>query len=736
MTFLQNDIQSNFLSAFLYHFKRCEKQLFLFLLILLFSLCFTVREVFAAEGMWLPTLIEQQILPDMQSQGCKLTANQIYKANQACLTSSVIQIGNGCSGSFLSKNGLVLTNYHCVQYQISKACNGGENYLQNGFFAKDSSEEIPTSHLTANLMVAMYDVTDIVLAMKKQGLQLKQITDSITKDSTKDYRFSIEGLYSGNQYFLFKTKTYKDIRLVAFMPAEISQFGGGEDNWMWPRNDADFALVRVYENNKPVQPLKYLNINANGVKEGDFTMVLGFPAETKMYGTSEELKMISKLNNIQITMREIRLHPIAEYMSQSDKKYEECYALYSYLSNYYKKWLGENYGIKQIIDKRIIRDSLFVSWLVQNKKEWKESGDELAEFDINQYNAVCKDYYTTYAKLVMYLEGLWRMRTLLSPSIAVSSPNLDYIRSDKFLDIMEKYNPEIEQSVLTLMAFTATKLEEDTTKRIPMFQRMISEISKGNRELSNKLQTQFEDSVFSKSVFTDFERASKFQKMINSKKKYKDDQKVRDYLHKNDALYRLAEDIFTVLNTDLFPAYYKEKAQYDSVYCWLNKALLAYNKDKPMYPDANYTMRISYGQVRGYNIAKANKQDTTTYLWNTTDLDFIEKINKDSKHFKANDIFINMLKDKNFGSYSQNVMTMNFIATNQTSGGNSGSPVLDANGNLIGINFDRNWEGTVSDYYYDENFCRNISVDIRYILFCLEQYGKAENILKELSFAE
>lgn len=717
------------------HFKRSGQLMFVFACFFSLIFCFNTNNAFASEGMWIPTLIEQQILPDMQAQGCKLTAGQIYKANQACLTNTVVQIGAGCSGCFLSKNGLVLTNYHCIQYQISKACGGGQNYLEDGFFAKDTSEEIPTTRLSAKSMFAMYDVTEAVVALKKQGLQIKQITDTITKDSTKEYQFSIEELYSGNQYFLFKTKTYKDVRLVAFMPAEISQFGGGEDNWMWPRNDADFALIRLYENNKPVQPLHHLDINANGVKEGDFTMVLGFPAETKMYGTSEELKMISYLNTIQIEMREIRLQPIVEYMSQSDKKYEECYALYSYLSNYYKKWLGENYGIKRVKAQRDKQDVTFGSWLNDNVEEWKKTGNELAEYDLATYNAVCRDYYKTYAKLVMYLEGLWRMKTLLSPSIAASSPNLDYIRSDKFLDIMEKYNPEIEKNALLQMAFAATKLEKDTTKRIPTFQRMLSELAKGNGNVSNKMQSQFEDSIFNKSVFTDFERASKFQKMINTKKKYKDDAKVREYLHKNDALYRMAEDIFMVLNSDLFPTYYREKSRYDSVYCWMNKALLAYN-NKPMYPDANYTMRISYGQVRGYTIVKANGNDSTNYLWNTTDLEFVEKINKDSKHYKANDTFITMLKDKNFGTYSKDVMTMNFIATNQTSGGNSGSPVLDANGNLIGINFDRNWEGTVSDYYYDESFCRNISVDIRYILFCLEQYGKAESILKELSFVE
>lgn len=703
-----------------------KNKLFIFLL-------FVSIGVSASEGMWIPMLIEQQILPDMQAQGCKLTADQIYSANQACLTNSVVQIGNGCTGSFLSENGLVLTNYHCVQYQISKACEGGQNYLQTGFFAKDQSEELPTSRLTAKSMLAMYDVTESVLAMKKQGLQMKQITDSITKDSTKEYQFSTEEFYAGNQYFMFKTKTYTDVRLVAFMPAEIAQFGGGEDNWMWPRNDADFALLRVYENNQPLQPKKFLEINTKGVQEGDFTMVIGYPAATQMYGTSYELQMISKfLNSVQIEMREIRLRPIKEYMSQSDKKYDECYALYSSLSNYYKKWQGENYGISQIIDKREKRDSLFEIWLSNNQEKWDEAGNDLGKYDLNQYNAACREYYTTYAKLVIYLEGLWRMKTLLLPSIAVSSPNLDYIRGEKFLDVVEKYNPELENPALVLMGLAATKIEKDTSKRMVFFQRLYTEIDKGNRENVNRMITQFMDSIFLQSVFTDFERAAKFQKMINTKKKYKDDAKVKAYLHKNDALYRFAEEVFTVLNGYLFPEYNVKKQRYDSVYRWMNNAMLEFN-EKPICPDANNTMRIAYGQIKPFYI---DANDTTIQLYNTTDLEFVEKINKDSKHYKANESYVKLLKDKDFGTYSNDVLNMNFIATNQTSGGNSGSPVLDANGNLIGINFDRNWEGTVSDYYYDESFCRNISVDIRYILFCLEQYGKADNIIKELSFVK
>ena len=315
--------------------------------ILFFTLLLLSVRVFAAEGLWIPMLVEQQILPDMQAQGCKLTAEQIYSAEKACLTNAVVRIGRGCTGSFVSDEGLVLTNYHCVEYQISKVCEGGKNYLKEGFFAKTKGEEIPTSRLTVETMLAMFDVTDVVLDMKGKGLSMEQITDSITKDSTQEFQFSIEEFFAGNQYFMFKTKTYTDVRLVAFMPADIAQFGGNADNWSWPRSSADFALLRVYENNESVHPRKSLEINTKGVKEDDFTMVIGFPAETKMYGSEGELSMIiNELNPAQIAMRDIRLRPICLYMDKGEKEYQEVYAQYSSLSNYYVKWLSEGEAYK------------------------------------------------------------------------------------------------------------------------------------------------------------------------------------------------------------------------------------------------------------------------------------------------------------------------------------------------------------------------------------------------------
>ncbi|MBR4690007.1 MAG: S46 family peptidase [Bacteroidales bacterium] len=749
--------------------------------VFLFYFLFSSMLVSASEGLWIPMLVEQQILPDMQAQGCKLTAEQIYSAEKACLTNAVVHIGNGCTGSFVSGEGLVLTNYHCVESHISKACEGGKEYLKNGFFAKSRDEEIPTTRLSATMMLAMFDVTDRVLDMKGTGLSMEQITDSITKDSTQDFQFSIEEFFSGNQYFMFKTKTYTDVRLVAFMPADIAQFGGNADNWSWPRSSADFALLRVYENNEPVQPRKSLEINTKGVKEDDFTMVIGYPAETKMYGSAGELSMIiNELNPAQIAMRDIRLRPICLYMDKGEKEYQEVYAQYSSLSNYYVKWQSEGEAYKNSLADlaRCERDANLEYWLEKNdslKEQYKDA--------FLLYDNYAESYYAAYRKLVVCMEGLWRMKTLLPSSIVLSTdgPGMgtSFLRGEKFLDIVKKYNPELERSAFMSMALLLIMQDKEHIS-LPSLQNLktLEDFAK------------FEDSVFNKSVFTNYDRAKKFQKKINKKWKYTEkdttgvmegiwDLDVRQYLKKNDALFRFTQDVWIELQT-LYTEYEMAKQMFDSVNYIRQKALLEYTHGA-MFPDANNTMRISYGTVKSYTKKKGGAvyvpdnpylrrgipRDTKVepadsvvhYPYYTTPERLVNMTKEKPREYKANEDFQVMLmiedasraaesiakiyeKALNGDSVvvSQNANTenfepfvLNFITTCQTSGGNSGSPVLDANGYLVGLNFDRNKEGTLSDYYYDESVCRNICVDIRYILFCLEQYGKADNILKELT---
>lgn len=672
--------------------------------LLLFSLILLSFATHAAEGMWIPMLVEQQILPAMQAEGCKLTAEQIYSAEKACLKDAVVRVG-GCTGSYISNQGLVLTNYHCAQSLVAKASEGEINYIREGFFAKSQDEEIPTSNLTVENLIAIYDVTEKCT----QGLSIEDVINQIAKDSSQEFQYSIEEFYGNTQFLLFKSKKYTDVRLVAFMPADIASYGGDVANWSWPRSCADFALLRVYEHEKPIVPKKYLEINPNGVNEGDFTMVMGYPAETKMYGTEDELKDIySILNPAQIAMREASLIPMAKYMSKGQKEHDAYFARYSSLANYYEKWKGEQYGIEtsDALKKRHNRDSLIQAWILSNDSLQAKYGTLFSD-----YNTLSRKYYKAYTQLVINLEGLWRMRILQCPSITVVGANQEFVYGEQFVTSVTKCNIEVESNVFENMLFFA--YASGLTKT-PTLKRIFS----GNTQL----YTQFMDSVLNKSVFTDSTRAAHFNSMITSKRKFKNYKKVSAYLLKNDALYRITDEIHKEIVNNIFPQYITCQHAFDSVATNMIKVLYSYTKGA-ISPDANNTMRISYGKVFSFD-------EITT----TTSEYFIEMLSDSSMAYKSNEVFNELLREKKFGTYSKDTLFMNFVATNQTSGGNSGSPVLNAEGNLVGVNYDRNWEGVMSDFNYNELYCRNISVDIRYILFCLEQYGHANNIIKELSF--
>ncbi len=675
------------------------KNKILLILLLLFSYATN-----AAEGMWIPLLLEKQILPEMQAEGCKLTAEQIYSAEKACLKDAVVRVG-GCTGSYISNQGLLLTNYHCAQSFVANASEGGVNYLREGFFAKTQDEEIPTGKLTVENLIAIYDVTDRC----SRGLSANQVMAEIIKDSSQEYQYSIEEFYGNSQFLLFKSKKYTDVRLVAFMPADIASYGGDVANWSWPRSCADFALLRVYENGKPIVPKKYFEINPDGVTNGDFTMVMGYPGKTKMYGTEQELKDIyTILNPAQIAMREATLQPMAKYMSKGQKEYDAYFARYSSLSNYYEKWKGEQYGIEtsDALKKRHTRDSLLQTWISLNDSLQSQFGTLFSD-----YNKLCRDYYLAYTHVVVSIEGLWRMRILQASSSIIVGNNPTFVYEDQFVTSVAKCNMELERSVFENMLFFA--YASGLTKT-PTLERIYS----GKTEP----YVEFMDSVLNKSVFTDSVRAAQFSYMINNKRKFKKHENVIAYLLKNDALYRFTDEIYNEIINKMFPEYTNAKLFFDSVANRMIKVLYTYNKGA-IAPDANSTMRVSYGKV----IPFGNMSATTSEY-------FIEMLSDSSNAYKSNEIFNTLLREKEFGSYSKDTLYMNFVATNQTSGGNSGSPVIDADGRLVGVNFDRNWQGVMSDFNYDENYCRNISVDIRYILFCLEKYGHANNIISELTF--
>jgi hypothetical protein len=694
----------------------------------------------AHEGLWIPFLIEQQIFPAMQQAGCKLTAEQIYSAKQASLTNAIVKIGEGCSGGFLSENGLLITNYHCVEYFINTNSNLENNYIQKGFWAKTYSEELSSPGLTADVLVSIEDISNQIMALIPSGLSIDEaykrkskIIDSLQniENAKSEYKISIESFYEGNQYFKFTYLRYQDIRLVGFPSVNTAQFGAEADNWAWPRQAADFALIRVYSDtlqmpkkysktNVPYVPKKILEIEPKGVKPGDFTMVLGFPAQTNNYCTSKELQLIhDSLNPRQIAMREIRIKPIEAYMKTSDSAYLQYYATYADLANYYKKWKGEQYGIEHTnaLAVKMQQEAAIQNWIHQSEENTKKYGTVL-----DDYNNAYKDYVQQYTTIILYMDGLWRMDYIKHALQYVPILNLrDTSKMQKTLllkmnfskSYYNRINTDIEgKSLSDMLEYICNNVPDESLpaslrfksdkERKALFKEMSTESFLNNKSQFETLTTQF----------------------LNTKNK--DD--IKTELLKDKGFLTILE-IKNFITEVLYPSYFASSLQYEKMKEQYMKMVLDFYKDSVLAPDANSTVRIAFGNVKGYTL-----KDGTTYSAMTNVTQIPLKLQTKNPEYKRDDILLSLISAKQFGTYSKDTLYVDFVATNQTTGGNSGSPVLNAYGNFVGLNFDRNWQGTVGDLYFDESVCRNISVDVRYILFCIEMYGKATNIMNELTF--
>ncbi len=696
--------------------------------------------------MWLPFLLEQQIFSEMQKAGCKLSSEEIYSANKACLSNAIVMVGGGCSGGILSKDGLLITNHHCVKSQIQNNSSISNNYLQNGFFAKSKSEELLAKGLTVSVFHSMQDVTDSILvnvldtltiaernlAIKKNTKFLKHLLDSLQPDLTH----SVESFYSGNQYILFSYKKYKDIRLVAFMPSDVAGFGGASDNWAWPRHSADFALLRIYadslnnpaayaESNKTYSPLKHIEIDTSGVKEGDFTMTMGFPAVTNSYSTSFELEDIyTKFNPMKLGVYSLRLNPMTAHMQTGKEANLQYYAKQNSLDNYYIKWQGEQDGIKKAnaIAKKQNQEKAIAEWIKKDKNR-----EQLYANVLEDYNAAYENHQTYFAPLYAYSDGIWRMDfwklfDALVYFYNAKTPEQETVALDKIYSVAQSYFDNCEMSI-----------EKQSFPDVFTF------ISKtfGDDALHTSYKELNED-----------ERARQLQSVVNKSLLFNEDVYLKCKQKTLKKGYKKSkEKIVKMLNKDLGVAFMKENQKhvfmafymkYQNASNKLDSAkreylamLMDFNNEKAIFPEANSTQRVSYGNVSsyiGFNNAKypfATTQEGMIKKWNSSNKDYVKDAKLDS-----------IFSQKQFGSFFNDTLYLNFIATNQTSGGSSGSPVFNAEGNLIGINFDRNKEGTLSDYYYEPAFCRNIIVDIRYVLFCIEVYGNASSIINELTFVK
>ncbi|MFW6019464.1 MAG: S46 family peptidase [Bacteroidales bacterium] len=696
------------------------------------------------EGMWIPMLLEKYNEEDMQEMGMKITAEDIYAVNQASLKDAILRFGGGCTAQFISDQGLILTNHHCGYRNIQSHSTVENDYLSDGFWAESQEEELPNEGLSATRLIRMEDVTEDVLhdiepgiTEEKRSAIINKRIDEITTKATEDthYEASIEPFYYGNQYFMFVTEEFNDLRLVGAPPSSIGKFGGDTDNWMWPRHTGDFSLFRVYagqdnqpaeysEDNKPYKPQKHLSISLKGYEKEDFTFVFGYPGRTQQYLTSHAIDMIvNKENPERIDLREQRLNIMDKYMKKSDQIRIQYSAKYASVANYYKKFQGENRGIKKLnaIEVKKEQQEEFKNWANSTPGYQKRYGNLIETFE-DTYEKL-----TPYNVAFGYLAEAGMAVELIS--FARNFDKLIGIQSEEKLEQVKKeikksakrffkdYHKPIDKEVLSVL------YDQYYNKIDPKFHPAVFETveKKYDGDFSK-----YAENIYNESFIDELEETEEFLEDFELSDKYKD--KIKE-----DPIFLMSSSIYEVYHAKIQPKRDSINNRLDSLYRVYLEGLMKKNEDEYFYPDANSTLRVTYGKVDGYK-----PKNAVNYRHYTTLKGIFEKVASGAHDYNAPEKLRKLYENKDYGRYAADDGTLHtcFIASNHTSGGNSGSPLLNAKGELIGLNFDRNWEGTMSDLMYDPDQCRNISVDIRYALFIIDKFAGADHLLEEMTIKE
>lgn len=683
----------------------------------------------ADEGMWLPSLISERI-GDMQSKGFRLSAEDIYSVNQASLKDAVVLFGRGCTGEIVSAEGLLLTNHHCGYSQIQKHSSVEHDYLRDGFWALTRNEELPNKGLTVSFLERMEDVTSRVLegvapalTETKRDSIVKANTMRLVKEATSEgrgLRATVESLYYGNQYFLFLYREYSDVRLVGAPPSSIGKFGGDTDNWMWPRHTGDFSIFRIYadkdnnpaeysEDNVPYTPKKFFKISLGGVQEGDFTFVYGFPGRTQEYIMSEGVRYVSEVSDpAKIALRTMRLDIQRKYMSQSQKVRIQYSSKNASVANAWKKWQGEMKGINRLgtVEAKREYEKRFAEWAAGT-----EYSTMLPRLD-SLYRALepytfAKEYYSETAASV----ELCRFAASVAQEIARGDNESAASMSEAFF---KDYCLPIDKEsfVATMSAFV---------KDVPA--EFHPEYMEGELARYGSVG-KWADALFGESVFADAEKVAKLEAADS-------------LVMRSDPAVRFANEFRKWYGSDVYPYERRLNQEITLLYRDYMWGQMAFEPEKSFFPDANLTLRVAYGSIAGYSPA-----DGVYYEPVSTLEGIMQKDNPEIFDYNIPQRLRDIYAAKDYGQWAittangKKTVPVCFIATNHTSGGNSGSPVINKDGNLIGLNFDRVWEGTMSDIVFDPDYCRNISLDIRYVLFTIDKLAGASHLLNEMVFVK
>ncbi len=718
------------------------KKLFIYLIAFYFALIPNLR---ADEGMWIPLLLNKYNIKDMQAKGFKLTAEDIYSINKASLKDAVMIFGGGCTAELISDQGLLITNHHCGFRSIQKHSSMEHDYLTNGFWAMNKSEELPNKGLTVTFLERMEDVTDKVLAnvndnMSEEDRQ-KEVARQIQMIEIKaaengKFVTVVKPFFYGNQYFLFVQKVYKDVRLVGAPPSAIGKFGGDTDNWMWPRHTGDFSIFRIYTapdgspaeyaaENIPLKPKKHFTISLKGIKKGDFTMVFGYPGRTQEYLPSYAVELITQVENPhRIKIRQAKIDIMNRYMEADPSVRIKYAAKQAGVSNAWKKWIGENRGLKRLdaINKKRAFEEKITTWMIEDPARAQKYGDLLPE------------YKKTYKELAPYqLAAAYFYETFYSldlARLAASFSRLEQMQNEsKSKEEIDAYKKRLQASIKRTYKDYYQPLDKEIfAKMMSMYVKnmdynfMPQILQDANKKFKGDF-SKYTDYVYAKSMFTNQDKLSVFLNSFNEKSLKK--------LNK-DPLYKLYKDFINMYVEVLQPKISSLNMKMNRMNRLWMQAIMQFEKDKVLYPDANFTLRVAYGKVDDYF-----PRDGVEYLPFTTLKGIIEKDNPDIYDYRVPEKLKELYKNKDYGQYGENgKMHVCFTASNHTTGGNSGSPVLNAEGQLIGVNFDRNWEGTMSDIMYDPDMCRNISLDIRYALFLIDKYAGAGYLIDEMTIVK
>jgi hypothetical protein len=684
----------------------------------------------AGEGMWIPLLLKSLNEAEMQQMGMKLTAEDIYSVNKGSLKDAIVHFGGFCTAEIISSQGLLLTNHHCGYGQIQTHSSIDNNLLKNGFWAPDLNSELANPGLFATLIDEIIDVSDQVLAgvhdkmsvKERQSAVDKNIDKLVTERDLKPFQdIVIRPFFHGNQYFAFITTTYNDVRLVGTPPESVGKFGSDTDNWVWPRHTGDFSLFRIYagpnnepadysENNKPYEPKHHLPISLDGVAEGDFTMVFGFPGSTQQYLPAIAVKQIvDVLNPAKISIRETALGIIDKYMRKDEAIKLQYASKFARVANYWKKWIGESQGITKTkgIEKKQALEKEFLNALPKNSP-YQNILDEFEDlYKTQEPYSYVRDYYNEVAGRnieLMRVAGIAQRLVSAYENEGVTGYENYKGRITPWLENFYKdYRPEIDAEVFD--ALTEMYKENVSQEFIPEF--MMSDTKAAV--------------LYSKSVLAD---KNKMMDLL-----YEEPEAAITQL-RSDPIYLIGEEWKTLYDDNVASAYNKTNFSIDSLQRVYMKALIETFPNKRFYPDANSTLRVTYGKIDGYTPMDAVRYTPVTYLEGA-----MEKYKPGDYEFDLPTKLVTLYNNKDYGDYADTngKLPICFIGTNHTTGGNSGSPAIDANGNLIGLNFDRAWEGTMSDYNYDSSICRNIMVDARYILFCIDKLAGAGHLVKEMT---